>query len=81
MITHQSRRILEARENVFPSQRRIFLEDLCDGIARSQEFKDCLHGNSRPANHGTAIANIRDDDHTLFHSSNNIPSAFKFKNS
>jgi hypothetical protein len=67
MITHQPRRILEASQHIRARQRRIFLQDLLDRIARAKKFENGLGRNACAPDNGTAVADGGLNDDSFVH--------------
>src|SRR5665213_839945 len=61
-MLHQRRRKGNASQNIFPSEGWIFVKNVFDAVARRQEFKDRLCGDSSALDRRKAVANIGADD-------------------
>ena len=68
IIPHQRRRVLDTSEDVFASERRVFLQDVIDRISRTQKLKNSLCRDPRPANYRASIADFEIDDDSIIHS-------------
>ncbi len=67
MVTHQAGRITETSQNILTRQGRILLQNIFDGIARTEEFKYRLNGDPRPSHDGPSVANGRVNDEVYVH--------------
>ena len=57
-MLHQAGRKTDTGQHVLSGQRRVFFQNLFDGIASSQKFKHGLGRDPGVSNHGLAVAYI-----------------------
>ena len=66
-VAHEARRVPEAGKHIVTRQRRVFLQDIVDGIPSAEKLKDRLGGDPGAANDRAAIADGGVDGNAVFH--------------
>ena len=61
MIAHNARSVIQASLHVGALEFWILLQNVLNGITRSEEFQDRLHRDARATNYRPPVANIRFD--------------------